>query len=226
MIKKNILLVIDFDDTLVTKNAAQVVLNNFVPNDYKQIASSYKDKRINFRIYQEDSFKKALEKTSILEIEKYSKNNVEIRTGFKELIDYSKNKNIEIIILSSGIKSYIEPVLENYQNDLTLIAADMEKTDSNVIFSYKDSYSSNCSDDWGICKCKTVESFKNKNFIIYIGDGITTDFCASQKSDEIFALNPLYNKCLDEKINAKKFEGFNNLLKYIKELEEGKSFDT
>ena len=76
MIKKNILLVIDFDDTLVTKNAAQVVLNNFVPNDYKKIASSYKDKRINFRIYQEDSFKKALEKTSILEIEKYSKNNV------------------------------------------------------------------------------------------------------------------------------------------------------
>ena len=226
MIKKNILLVIDFDDTLVTKNAAQVVLNNFVPNDYKQIASKYKEKKINFRIYQEDSFKKALEKISILEIEKYSKNNVEIRSGFKELIDYSKNKNIEIIILSSGIKSYIEPVLENYQNDLILIAADMEKINSNVRFSYKDSYNPNCSNDWGICKCKTVESFKNKNFIIYIGDGITTDFCASQKSDEIFALNPLYNKCLDEKINAKKFEGFNNLLKYIKELEEGKSFDT
>jgi|TARA_B110000263_G_scaffold238870_1_gene240529 2-hydroxy-3-keto-5-methylthiopentenyl-1-phosphate phosphatase len=219
MIKKNILLVIDFDDTLVTKNAAQVVLNKFIPNDYKEISSKYKKGEINFRIYQEDSFKKALEQTSILEIEEYSKNNVEIRSGFKELIDYSKNKNIKIIILSSGIKSYIEPVINNYQNNLTLIAADMEKaTDSKVSFSYNDSYNIHCSNDWGICKCKTVESLKNKNFIIYIGDGITTDFCASQKCDVIFALDPLYNKCLKEKINAKKFEGFNNLLKYIKKL--------
>tara|TARA_B110000263_G_scaffold34956_1_gene26718 strand:- start:1232 stop:1912 length:681 start_codon:yes stop_codon:yes gene_type:complete len=226
MIKKNILLIIDFDDTLVTKNAAQLVLNNFVPDDYKEIAEKYKSKKINFRIYQEDSFKKALEKTSVLEIEEFSKNNVEIRNGFNELINYSQNKNIKIVILSSGIKSYINPVIDKYKSSLTIIAADMEKKPhKKVSFSYKDSYDIYCSDNWGICKCKTVESLKDENFIIYIGDGITTDFCASQKCDEIFAFDPLYNKCLEEKINAKKFEGFNNLLKYIKTL-KGKSFDT
>ena len=53
-----------------------------------------------------------------------------------------------------------------------------------------------CSPKWGICKCKIVESMKKTNYLIYVGDGVTTDFSASSKCDTIYALEPLYSKCL------------------------------
>ena len=76
-----------------------------------------------------------------------------------------------------------------------------------------------CSADWGICKCKTVDSLKENNFLIYIGDGITTDLCASKKCDQIFALNPLYNGLLEKKIIVDKFVDFNQIEKYLSALQ-------
>ena len=75
-----------------------------------------------------------------------------------------------------------------------------------------------CSPDWGICKCKTVEQLRNNDYLIYVGDGITTDLCASVKCDEIFALNPLYNGLLEKKINVNKFESFEQLEKHISKI--------
>ena len=56
------------------------------------------------------------------------------------------------------------------------------------------------------------------NFVIYVGDGVTTDLCASQKCDKIFALNPLYNRCLEENISATKFNSFKKIMEYINKL--------
>ena len=44
MNKKEISLVIDFDDTLVEENAARVVLNHYSPVEYNEIANLYKSK--------------------------------------------------------------------------------------------------------------------------------------------------------------------------------------
>jgi len=61
MNKKDISLIIDFDDTLVEENAARVVLNRFSPKEYEKISNQYKYKEISFKIYQEKSFEKSLE---------------------------------------------------------------------------------------------------------------------------------------------------------------------
>ena len=45
----------------------------------------------------------------------------------------------------------------------------------NVSFDYSKSFDEDCSNDWGICKCKTVNFLVGRNHVIYIGDGITTD---------------------------------------------------
>ena len=79
MNKKDISLIIDFDDTLVDENAARVVLNRFSPSEYENIWNQYKYKQISFKIYQEKSFEKSLENTSFEELENYSRNNVKLR---------------------------------------------------------------------------------------------------------------------------------------------------
>ena len=85
MNKKEISLVIDFDDTLVEENAARVVLNHYSPVEYNEIANLYKSKKISFKIYQEKSFEKSIENASFSDIENYSRKNVKIREGFIEL---------------------------------------------------------------------------------------------------------------------------------------------
>ena len=91
--------------------------------------------------------------------------------------------------ITKRLKNYIQPVVENFTG-LEIIAADMKKDISNnLIFDYSDSFKKSCSMGWGICKCETVENKMKNNFVIYVGDGVTTDLCASQKCDKIFALD-------------------------------------
>ena len=218
MNKKDISLIIDFDDTLVEENAARVVLNRFSPNEYEKISNQYKYKEISFKIYQEKSFEKSLENTSFEELENYSRYNVKVREGFSDLYKYCTTNKIKITILSSGLKNYIQPVVENFTS-LEIIAADMKRDKSNNLeFDYSKSFKKSCSMQWGICKCETVEKKMKDNFVIYVGDGVTTDLCASQKCDKIFALNPLYNRCLEENISATKFNSFKKIMEYINKL--------
>ena len=215
MMRENISLIIDFDDTLVDVNAAKVILENYEKEFYSEKSNLYKKKQINFRQYQEESFIKVLEKNSIESLQLYSKNNVKIRNGFDRLIKYTCLNNINVTILSSGLKLYIEPVIKNYMSKINLIATDILTEDNIIKFSYNDAFDKDCSPKWGICKCKIVESMKKTNYLIYVGDGVTTDFSASSKCDTIYALEPLYSKCLSENIEVQKFISFDNLIQNI-----------
>jgi 2-hydroxy-3-keto-5-methylthiopentenyl-1-phosphate phosphatase len=212
-------LIIDFDDTIVESNTARDVLRDFVPSEYDQIAKLYRAKNINFRTYQELSFEKAFKVTDSSKIKSSSIKNSIIRSGFKNLVKYCEKKQINIYVLSSGLDMYISPVLKKFEKSLKIIAAEVYfDKNKNPTFEYKRSYDEMCSPDWGICKCKTVEQLRNNNYLIYVGDGITTDLCASVKCDEIFALNPLYNGLLEKKINVNKFENFEQLEKHISKI--------
>ena len=218
MEQENISLIIDFDDTLVDVNAAKVILENYDKEFYSEKSNLYKKKQIYFREYQEKSFIKVLEKNSIESLELYSKENIKIRNGFDRLIQYTCLKNINVTILSSGLKLYIEPVIKDYMSKINLIATDILIENNIIKFSYKDAFDKDCSPKWGICKCKLVESMKKTNYLIYVGDGVTTDFSASSKCDIIYALEPLYSKCLSENIKVQKFISFDNLIKGISKL--------
>ena len=218
MEQENISLIIDFDDTLVDVNAAKVILENYDKEFYSEKSNLYKKKQIYFREYQEKSFIKVLEKNSIESLQLYSAENVKIRNGFDRLIQYTCLKNINVTILSSGLKLYIEPVIKDYMSKINLIATDILIENNIIKFSYKDAFDKDCSPKWGICKCKIVESMKKTNYLIYVGDGVTTDFSASSKCDTIYALEPLYSKCLSENIKVQKFISFDNLIKGISKL--------
>lgn len=212
-------LIIDFDDTIVESNTARDVLRDFVPSEYDQIAKLYRAKSINFRTYQEQSFEKAFKVTDSSKIKSSSIKNSIVRSGFKNLVKYCEKKQINIYVLSSGLDMYISPVLKKFEKSINIIAAEVYfDKNKNPKFEYKRSYDEMCSPDWGICKCKTVEELRNDNYLIYVGDGITTDLCASVKCDEIFALNPLYNSLLEKKINVNKFENFEQLHKHISKI--------
>ena len=218
MKRENISLIIDFDDTLVDVNAAKVILENYEKEFYSEKSNLYQKKQIYFREYQEKSFIKVLEKNPIESLQLYSKENIKIRNGFDRLIKYTYLNNIKVTILSSGLKLYIEPVIEDYMSKINVIATDIY-TENNIIkFSYNDAFDKECSPKWGICKCKIVESMKKSNYLIYVGDGVTTDFSASSKCDTIYALEPLYSKCLSENIEVQKFINFDNLIKGIMKL--------
>ena len=200
MKRENISLIIDFDDTLVDVNAAKVILENYEKEFYSEKSNLYQKKQIYFREYQEKSFIKVLEKNSIESLQLYSKENIKIRNGFDRLIKYTYLNNIKVTILSSGLKLYIEPVIEDYMSKINVIGTDIY-TENNII-----------------SKCKIVESMKKSNYLIYVGDGVTTDFSASSKCDTIYALEPLYSKCLSENVEVQKFINFDNLIKGIMKL--------
>ena len=141
-------------------------------------------------------------------------------------MEFAVKEDINIVILSSGLNQYIEPVLEKHLKNIKIVAADMSVDHyKNVSFDYSKSFDQDCSDDWGICKCKTVNFLVGRNHVIYIGDGITTDLCASVNCDEIFALNPLYNSLLEKKISVNKFIDFVQIMNHITNI-KGNRIDT
>ena len=137
---KPICIIIDFDDTLVESNTARDVLREYVSKEYDEIADLYKTKKVNFKNYQELSFKSALEISTIQEIKTTAKNKSKIRKGFTELVEFAVKEDINIVILSSGLNQYIEPVLEKHLKNIKIVAADMSVDQyKNVSFDYSKS---------------------------------------------------------------------------------------
>ena len=133
-------------------------------------------------------------------------------------IQNSKQKLIDIIIVSDGFDFYIKRLFQKYQiENLKFFANKMYLTDDGKLvaeFPYTDEECSRCA----CCKRNHILTLSaDDDIIVYIGNGFS-DQCAVNYADIIFARDKLQTYCQEKNISYYLYKNFDDVIKRLEEI--------
>ena len=146
----------------------------------------------------------------------FTGNRVGIRPGFKELLDCCSQKGFKFIIVSNGLKFYIEAILKDIGvKDIEVFAAHTDFSPDGLNITYV-----------GPDGQQMVENFK-KSYVelhlgqgyrmVYIGDGYS-DIAPASLTDYVFARDDLLNHCLEQNLKWTPFNDLNDVVRGVERI--------
>ncbi len=217
--EKKVIIFSDYDGTITKRDVIVTIMERFAPPEWVSI----KDKILYERtIKLKDGIEmlfNLIDSSKRTEIEKYIKDTVSLRDGFKEFIGFCKEKKIKFNVLSGGLDFHIEPIIENFKNDVEIYCNKADFNFEKIKINYK-YLPKNCTlcGDCGCCKIEIIEKYPKENYFrIVIGDSLT-DLSPSRVADLIFARSDLKKYLDEEGIKYIPFETFFDVKDKIKKL--------
>jgi len=209
---------VDFDGTITSKDVGEEMFMKFGdPVKAIEIIERWTNNEIN----SQQSWQllcKTIESLSENQFDSFLES-FEIEAGFQEFVNYCKENNFEIRILSDGLDYYIKRILErNNLGNLEFYSNSFSINNGELMldFPHTDEECSMC----GNCKRNLVINFSaDEDYSVYIGDGLS-DKCPAQFCDFIFAKNSLLKYC---EINRITYFPYNNFYSVIKKIDELKN---
>lgn len=220
--KQKIVLISDFDGTISKKDFFYMVIDT-VLKDKKDALLPWQD-YLNGKIKHIDAMTGIFSQIHLTqdELDKFI-STIEIDPYFYDTAKYCAEKNIPFYICSAGTNYYIKKRISDTLSKYNIILVSNDATYSQqngmkLIAPEETSpyYNSNT----GIAKDKIVQKLKNDGFFtIYAGDG-KPDFKSAKIADIVFAKDMLLELCKKENIKTKSFNDFNDILSYIRSIDE------
>ena len=205
----------DFDGTIAEQDVIDAIMAEFAPPEYKKIQENLLSGKIDIDIGIRQMFQ-LIPSDKKEEIVHWVKENIKLREGFSEFLEFLNRKNIPFVVLSGGVDLYIYPLLENHLSRISQIYCNKisfkkEKMDVRFIYRCGEKCQRNC----GICKPYIMKNYYgNYSLKLYAGDGIT-DLDACQYSDIIFSTGQLKSMLKENRIKDKKVFSFNKFSEII-----------
>lgn len=206
----NIKVFVDFDGTITHEDIGANLFKHFSDEvETENIINSYRNGNINaIKCWEELSL--ISKNVTVKSFEEFI-NNYSIDSTFSQFVNFCKEKNIELFILSDGFDSYIDHILNKYNlaninyYSNKLIINDNGKLE--LSFPFTDEECKNCAN----CKRNhIITNSSEEDITVYIGNGIS-DFCPVQYCDIIFAKDNLLKFCEKERISFFPFRNFNEI---------------
>lgn len=212
----------DFDGT-ITKNDVWInSLGKFI-NDkvkFENICEDFNSQKISTRECNLSQLE-LIENFSFDKFDSYL-DEEQIDDHFPDFVDFCRQNNHELKIVSSGMDYYLNYILKRKQ-----IVADFFST--KIIFDETNNKIS-CNFEYGDEYCKECETCKRNILInntndldnevsVFIGDGVS-DFCVSRYADIVFAKGRLASYCWKNNITYFEYKNFLDVKNKIIKLKE------
>ena len=211
--KKSAIVVCDFDGTITKEDSINKFLEKFADKKWLEVEEEWVNGKISTCIAMTAQFEMIKDMTE-KKLEEYF-NSVEVDDYFKEFCKICREKNIDIAVVSDGLKFFIDRIFQiNEIKDIPVFSnkAEFINNKFQIEFPHK---IDDCRNKSGTCKCKFVQEFKKDyNKIIYVGDGVS-DYCVADKADVLFAKKRLMLYCKKEKIPFIKYDNFRKVIDYV-----------
>lgn len=141
-----------------------------------------------------------------------------IDKAFHRLVSFSREHQVEMIILSDGFDFYIRTILEKENiSGIPIFSNRLIENGSGKpqpVFPYRDEECKSCAN----CKRNhVIENSGDDEFTIYIGNG-SSDVCPAQYCDFIFAKDSLRKFCEKEKVTFFPYDNFNDVVSRLETL--------
>lgn len=210
---------IDFDGTVTTQDAVDLVLDRFAGDEWKDIEKEWSKGKIGSRecLTRQMALVSATQK-QILE----TADTIQADAGFVSFLRTLKSHSLPAVIVSDGFDVIIQAVLRRvlreepallktlpvYSNRLAWVG---EKKVKPFFLSSSNACIHGCAN----CKVRVMERIKSdKDHVVFIGDGLSDRFAAAE-SNTVFAKKSLLQFCQEQKIAHKPYEGFRDIEDWI-----------
>ncbi len=201
----------DFDGTITNTDNIIAIMKKFAPSEWEQI----KDDILGQNITIEEGVGKlfSLLPTSWkADITNYITEHAVIRDGFKDFIQFTKDHNIPLYIVSGGIDFFVKPLLHGLVEEDQIYCNKSDFTDDFIRILWPHSCDDQCTNGCGCCKPSLIRKLTNADdYNIVIGDSIT-DLQAAKLANGVIARDFLVEKCVELGIKHHSFSTFYDVI--------------
>jgi 2-hydroxy-3-keto-5-methylthiopentenyl-1-phosphate phosphatase len=198
----------DFDGTITEEDTLVLLLDQFAPPSWWDIENEVHEGGLNEQLSLQremDCMKVGWEEARAFLLER-----VRLRAGFRELLAWLSQRGLPVTVLSGGFKRIIDCVFQQEEIELPVCANDVVITGESwqVSRALHPRIRKRCNH----CKTWHLEQARQRGSkTIYLGDG-STDRCASEVADFLFARSQLSDWCRERNIPHLPFEDFHEVL--------------
>jgi 2,3-diketo-5-methylthio-1-phosphopentane phosphatase len=181
-------LVVDFDGTITERDLLDEVALTFGdPGVYQEVDAALAEGRMTLHEVLRREYEPV--RASLDEVVAWVREHARVRPGFRDLVALARERGWRLVVVSSGFRQLIEPVLEQEGlEELELVSNSVEADLSGWRPRFRDEEP--CETCGEPCKRATIASLGEQSEVIYIGDGYS-DRCAAELAGRVFARSSL-----------------------------------
>jgi 2-hydroxy-3-keto-5-methylthiopentenyl-1-phosphate phosphatase len=211
---------IDFDGTVTIEDVSFLLLDTYVGQKWRDELVEYTSGKIPVGAFNRRVFGMMKASRKIMTDFVLTDPRVEIRRGFKELLEYCEKKGYKIVIVSNGLLFYIQAILEKLGLDkikgMEIYAAKNDFFEGGLKVAYIGPDGQEV--ETGFKEAYTKMLIKQGYSVIYLGNG-DSDIYPSRLANKVFATEQLLKRCHKESLKCVPFEDFFEVIEGLKSLD-------
>jgi 2,3-diketo-5-methylthio-1-phosphopentane phosphatase len=205
-------LVVDFDGTITEQDLLDEIALTFGDEDvYREVDEGLDNHSLSLNevIYREfEPVRAPLE-----EVQQWVLENVRVRPGFREVVELARERGWRFVIVSSGFRELIEPVLEREGlSGVELLSNSVDADPDGWKVRFR--VSEVCETCGQPCKRSTAAALADGTELVYVGDGYS-DRCAAESADLVFARRGLARYLDEQGVPFEPFEDFHSIARRL-----------
>lgn len=198
-------IVVDFDGTITEQDLLDEIAETFGdPEVYREVDEGLDRRELTLHEVLRREFEPVT--APLGEVVDWVLAHASIRPGFRELVRLAERRGWRLVVVSSGFRELIEPVLareglsgiELYSNSV-----DPDPAGWRVRF-LDETVCDTCRQE---CKRSTVSALAGGSEVVYVGDGYS-DRCAAEDADIVFARRGLASYLSERGVPFEPFDDF------------------
>ncbi|TXK75141.1 MtnX-like HAD-IB family phosphatase [Paenibacillus sp. N3.4] len=212
---QKVVVVTDFDGTLMEQDVGDLIMDTLGVTEEPEVVEAsrlFSEKKVGSSAWIKAAYPmlagQKQQVDTILE-------GVHLRDGAREFIDFCKQKEVPITVLSDGMVYYIEQILSHQEVTVANIIGNPITYLANGDYQFGIQNSNEACSWCGCCKASVVKKLKEEgHLVIYIGDG-SSDYYGSSFADWIFARSSLAAYLTKEGTAFHSFRTFHDILQVL-----------
>jgi 2-hydroxy-3-keto-5-methylthiopentenyl-1-phosphate phosphatase len=198
-------LVVDFDGTITQEDVLDEIARRFGDDEvYREVDEALDRNGITLHEVLRREFEPV--RAPLGEVVEWVQANASIRPGFRELVELARERGWRVVVVSSGFRQLIEPMLEHAGIEgLELVSNEVDPDPEGWRITFFDE--SICLVCGEACKRTTVRSVVDGGEVVYVGDGYS-DRCAAEDADLVFARRGLAAYLTERGVPFEPFDDF------------------
>jgi 2-hydroxy-3-keto-5-methylthiopentenyl-1-phosphate phosphatase len=205
-------LVVDFDGTITEQDLLDEIARTFGDEEvYREVDEGLDSDALTLNEVIRREFEPV--RTPLEDVQRWVIENVRVRQGFREVVELARERGWRLVIVSSGFRELIEPVLEREGLDgveLLSNSVDPDPAGWKVQFRVAEA----CDVCGQPCKRATAAALADGTELVYVGDGYS-DRCAAESADIVFARRGLAGYLEERGVAHERFEDFHSIARRL-----------
>jgi 2-hydroxy-3-keto-5-methylthiopentenyl-1-phosphate phosphatase len=207
---------IDFDGTVTEEDVSFLLLDTYVGSAWREYLKEYTSGKISVGAFNKKAFGMMRADRKTMTDFVLTSPRVKVRPGFKELLEYCREKGYKVVIVSNGLTFYIEAILRSLGlNRIDIHAAENVFFPGGMEVRYLGPDGKEL--ESGFKEAYTDMLCREGYEVIYVGDG-NSDIYPARKAKHVFATTDLLKRCREEKLTYYTFNDFFDIIKQIKKM--------